>query len=63
MYTTYYNTNTIQYYDNTILWTYDISYIVWSKDNKPPLSFLRRVRDIQKNTSKEISESVLEQKL
>ena len=32
-----------------------------SEDNKPPSSFLKRVRETQKNTSKEFLESVLDQ--
>ena len=39
------------------------TFIPWSKDNKPPSSFLKRVRETQKNTSKEFLESVLDQEL
>ena len=37
------------------------TFIPWSEDNKPPSSFLKRVRETQKNTSKEFLESVLDQ--
>ena len=39
------------------------TFIPWSEGNKPPSSFLKRVRKTQKNTSKELLESVLDQEL
>ena len=39
------------------------TFIPWSEDNKPPSSFLKRVRETQKTTSKEFVESVLYQEL
>ena len=37
------------------------TFIPWSEDIKHPSSFLKRVRETQKNTSKEFLESVLDQ--
>ena len=39
------------------------TFIPWSEDNKPPSSFLKRVKETQKNISKEFLESVLDQEL
>ena len=39
------------------------TFIPWSKDNTPPSSFLKRVREIQNRTSKDFLESVLDQDL
>ena len=39
------------------------TFIPWSEDNKPPSSFLKRVRESQKTTSKEFLELVLDQEL
>ena len=39
------------------------AFIPWRKDNKPPSSFLKRVRETQKKTSKEFLETVLDQKI
>ena len=38
-------------------------FIPWCEDNKPPSSFLKRVRETQKQTSKEYLETVLDQEL
>ena len=39
------------------------AFIPWSEDNKPPSSFLKRVRETQKKASKEFLETVLDQEL
>ena len=39
------------------------TFIPWSEDNKPPSSFLKKVREIQKNACKELLELVLGQEL
>ena len=39
------------------------TFIPWSEDNKPPSSFLKRVRETQKQISKEFLESVSDQEL
>ena len=39
------------------------TFIPWRENNKPPSSFLKRVRETQKQTSKEFLESILDQEL
>ena len=39
------------------------TFIPWSEDNRSPSSFLKRVRETQKNTPKEFLELVLDQEL
>ena len=39
------------------------TFIPWSEDNKPPSSFLKRVMETQKKTSKEFLETILDQEL
>ena len=39
------------------------TFIPWSKDNTPPSSFLKRVRETQSKPSNKILESILDQDL
>ena len=43
--------------------TSEKTFIPWSEDNKPPSSFLKRVRETQRKNSKEFLKTVLVQEL